>query len=296
MKKSAGKALFWVTACAAAFLLYASSTVKAQDVELYTSHLDTEEVALYTSHADDNLHLLRLPGMTYWPDGITIEYQLGMKDFAERAAWSWGQRIGIDIQTVQVTSQGSAKSGKVTMVWKTLAEIREITKSLFVAAATRRWSYLDTGYISGAIIYIPSDRPQCLDHTALHEVGHAIGITGHEGAQNHDVMHSRQADCTPALSLHDVGMAPYPMANCHTELLADGSLYLPSIAGFSVILKPNNGRWIVDRADTVQSSCASAWIEDDSLYLSDVRWPTGSGMGQMQTDGDTWFIVWAEEN
>lgn len=277
-------------------LMAMCSTVSAQDVELYTSHLDTEEVALYTSHAEESLHYLRLPGMTYWPDGITIEYQPGMKSFAERAAWSWGQRIGVDIQTVQVTSQGSAKSGRITMVWKTLAEIREITKSVFTAAATRRWSYLDTGYISGAIIYMPSDRPQCLDHTALHEVGHAIGITGHEGAQSHDVMYSRQADCTPALSLHDVGMAPYTMADCHAELLADGRLYLPSIEGFSVVLKPQNGRFIIDRAEEVETPCPAISLKDSELHISDARWPDGSGEGRMQTDGESWFIVWAEEN
>jgi len=256
------------------------------------------ELELYTSHGYQEEHAAMRPGMTYWPDEIVFELNqtdapMDASAIVQRAAWSWSQRTGKTITFLGTTaSPGAARSGRVTFVWKTLAQIRYITANATTAAATNRWSYTDTGHIAGAIVYLPIDRPQCMDHIAMHEGGHAIGITGHDGTQPTDVMHATQVHCLAALSPHDVSMAPYTDHACHAELMPDGSLFIPAVEGWSAHLVNHNGLLVVARAAPTGLKCPDARLTGSTLLLSDIRSPAGRWMGELRQDGDVWRVVW----
>lgn len=269
-------------------------------LNLYAPKADAAELDVYVSHGWQEEHAAMKPGMTYWPDGIVFELNqtnapLDASEAIQRAAWSWGQRTGKAISFRGATeSIGAPTSGKVIFVWKTLAQIRSLTGSPFTAAATERWTYTNTGHIAGAIVYLPIDRLQCIEHIILHEVGHAIGINGHEGAKSTDVMYSEQSHCLPALTVQDVSMAPYVDHSCHGELLADGSLYLPAVEGWGVHLVNNNGLLSVSRAAQSSGVCASARLSGIDLFLSDIRSPSGRWMAQLRQEGNQWRVLWVE--
>ena len=269
-------------------------------LNIFMPRAEASELELYTSHGWQEEYAAMRPGMTYWPDGITIELNqtnapVDASQMLSRAAWSWGQRTGKNITLAGSTaSQGDARSGKVTVVWRTLSQIRSISGSSTTAAATKRWTYTDTGHIAGVIVYLPIDRPQCMEHTILHELGHAIGIHGHEGAKPEDVMHVTQANCLPALTAQDVSMAPYVDNKCHAEIFADGSLYIPGVEGWGVHLKPENGILVVKRAAPSLAQCAESRIINGDLYLADVRSLQGRWIGQLTPVEGGWQIVWAE--
>ena len=267
-------------------------------IMLVLNRAHAAELELYVSHGYQEQYAAMRPGMTYWPGEIVFELNqtdapMDASAIVQRAAWSWSQRTGKTIAFRGATeSPGAARSGRVTFVWKTLAQIRYITANATTAAATNRWSYTDTGHIAGAIVYLPIDRPQCMDHIILHELGHAIGITGHDGARPTDVMHATQEHCLPALTVQDVSMAPYQDHACHGEVLADGSVYLPAVEGWGVHLVPRGDAWSVARAVESDAVCVAARLDGDRLLLSDIRSPAGRWMGELRQDGDVWRVVW----
>ncbi len=266
-------------------------------LNIFMPRAEASELELYTSHGWQEEFSAMRPGMTYWPDGIVVELNqtnapVDASMMLERALWSWGQRTGKVITFAGSTaSQGASKSGKITVVWKTLAQIRYITGSQSTAAATNRWTYTDTGHIAGAIIYLPIDRLLCLEHAILHEIGHAIGIQGHADTEPTDVMNETQSRCVPALTVRDVEMAPYQDHNCHAELLSDGSLYIPSVGGWAVHLSPSLQ---ILRAVPQSKACVEAKLDGDDLLLSDIRSPSGRWMGQLRNENNQWKVVWVE--
>lgn len=259
---------------------------------------EAAELEVYTSHSWQEEYAARKPGMTYWPDGIVLEYPTDMKPMAELMAWKWSQRIGKTIAVRPATSDGRSTSGVITIVWRTPLEIFQLTGNVLSKAATQRWSWSDTGYIAGAIIYLPIGG-SCMEHTLLHEIGHAIGIHSHDGAGPDDVMNVSQTHCTPALTAQDASMAPYEHDSCHAELLADGKLFMPVATAqdgktYSVLLKPDNGRLVTVRLREIQpEKCAAVRQQGASVFLSDVRSPSGRYMGEIVQDGDAWRVAWA---
>ena len=266
-------------------------------LNVFMPRAEASELELYTSHGWQEEYAAMRPGMTYWPDSITIELNqtnapVDASQMLSRAAWSWGQRTGKNITfAVSTASQGAPTSGRVTVVWRTLAQIRNITGSSTTAAATKRWTYTNTGHIAGVIIYLPIDRPQCMEHAILHEIGHAIGIQGHDNTEPTDVMNETQAHCLAALTVRDVEMAPYQDNNCHAELLADGSLHIPSVGGWAVHLSPSLQ---ILRAMPQSKVCAEARLDGSDLLLSDIRSPSGRWMGQLRNENKQWQVVWVE--
>jgi len=267
-------------------------------IMLFLNRASADELEVYVSHGYQEQYAAMRPGMTYWPDGITAELNqtnapMDVTALIERQSWSWAERTGKTVTfRGNTASEGAARSGRITFVWRLLSQIRFITGSSTTAAATKRWSYTDTGHIAGAIVYLPIDRPQCVEHIILHELGHAIGITGHDGTQPTDVMHATQAHCLPALTVQDVSMAPYSDHACHGEVLADGSVYLPAVEGWGVHLVPRGDAWGVARAAESGAVCVGAKLTGDRLLLSDIRSPAGRWMGELRQDGDVWRVVW----
>lgn len=264
-------------------------------LNIFMPRAEAAELELYTSHGWQEEYAAMRPGMTYWPDGIVVELNQenapsDVSALVERAAWSWGQRTGKNITFAGSTaSQGASTSGKVTVVWRTLAQIRSITGGSTTAAATKRWTYTNTGHIAGVIVYLPIDRPQCMAHSILHEMGHAIGIHGHDNTEPTDVMNETQSHCLAALTVRDVEMAPYQDHNCHAELLADGSLHIPSVGGWAVHLSSSLQ---ILRAVPQNKVCVDARLDGSDLLLSDIRSPSGRWMGQLRNENNQWRIVW----
>ena len=264
------------------------------------SHADTVE--LYVSHGWQEEHAARRPGMTYWPENIVIEYPQGWQAMAESVAWKWSQRIGKTIITRPATSEGAWNSGIITVdASKTQQQIQSMTGMASITAATYRWTSMDTGYIVGAIVYIPSDLSTCVEYALLHEAGHAIGITSHDGTHPHDVMYSDLPyTCIPALTAQDAAMAPYTHDSCHAELLANGQLFMPVATAqdgraYSVLLKPENGKLVTVRLREIQpENCVATRQQGSSVLLSDIRSPQGSYMGEIVQDGEAWRVAWAE--
>lgn len=263
-------------------------------IMLVLNRAHAAELELYTSHGWQEEYAARKPGMTYWPENIVLEYPAGWRSLAESVAWKWSQRIGKTITTRPATGEGHWSSGVITInASKTTAQIQQMTQSQTTAALSYRWSSMETGFIIGAIVFMPSDTEYCREHALLHEVGHAIGITGHEGARPTDVMHSTQDHCLPALTVQDVSMAPYSDHACHGEVLADGSVYLPAVEGWGVHLVPRGDAWGVARAVESGAVCVGAQLTGDRLLLSDIRSPAGRWMGELRQDGDVWRVIWA---
>jgi hypothetical protein len=262
-------------------------------------------LTMYTSHGWQEEFAAMRPGMTYWPDQIKVERtdkegpisDAELDAMLDRVMWSWGQRTGKTFIDAGVTeSQGRATSGKITVVWRTTWEIIALTGNFWAKAATQTWTYTDTGHLAGAIIYLPSDgKPECLEHTALHEAGHAIGIMNHEGAGPHDVMHISQDNCRPLLSAQDVRMAPYADHTCHVELTAAGDLYIPSFRDHAALLKRDGDGWRLAQYVPTGPGCTTVVAIGMDVTFGDIRSQAGRFRGWLRyVGGERWVLGGAE--
>jgi hypothetical protein len=86
------------------------------------------DLELYTSHGWQDEHAARRQGQTYWPEGVVVEINQAnaprdVTALIERMAWSWAERTGLAVTFRGNTeSQGAARSGRVTIVWRLLVQ------------------------------------------------------------------------------------------------------------------------------------------------------------------------------
>jgi len=113
-------------------------------------------------------------------------------------------------------------------------------------------------------------------HTLVHELAHSLGAIGHT-EDPYDVMFTNQTHCRYALSAGDLALlgvsAPLDKA-CYTEILRDGSVYIPSVKQKAAWLRPQgNNVWrLAHLSGSVETRCNTVTVGDDlTLVINDLR-------------------------
>jgi hypothetical protein len=157
---------------------------------------------------------------------------------------------------------------------------------------------MSTGNIAGSVmsfdpVYLLGT-PDCIQHMVTHEVGHAIGGSGHT-ASPHDVMYPNQTHCRYALSVGDVGHVPYDGNTCFVELTKDYSLYIPNYKGYAALLKYTGTGWKLAEHLPSSGKCSTVFELDMNLTFGDIRSISGNYRAQLRYTGDeTWVLDYAE--
>lgn len=224
-----------------------------------------------------------------WYSDIRIDVQdEQLRPYIEYAAWQWSQRTGKRITVAAgAAPAGYSTSGKIT------AGIRSVPSM----AQTQTWHYMSTGNIAGAVVSFDPlwmlSTPECVQHMVTHEIGHAIGGSGHT-ASPHDVMFPTQQHCRYALSAADVAHMPYDGTACHVELMQDGSLYIPSFQGHAALLKKDGDGWrLAEYAPA--TGCTTVAAVGMDLTFGDIRSQSGNFRGWLRyVGGERWVVGGAE--
>lgn len=225
-----------------------------------------------------------------WHGDITIGIEAGaeqLRPYIEHAAWQWAQRTGKRIAVSPGTSAaGYSTSGKIT------ANIKPVPSM----AQTQTWHYMSTGNIAGSVmsfdpVYLLGSA-DCIQHMVTHEVGHAIGGTGHTDNRQ-DVMYPHQTHCRYALTAADVAHMPYDGQSCSVELLRDLSLFIPSFRGMAALLKREGDGWVIAEYFPSAGTCTTVAAIGMDLTFGDVRSPAGRFTGFLRYDagGNRWLLA-----
>jgi len=114
-------------------------------------------------------------------------------------------------------------TGKIVVKVSPMSEFGKYADIWNTKAITRYWYDLSSGALVGALIYLneiyfTKANYDCALQTAVHELGHAIGINGHS-SDHHAVMSvSGYYDCRYDLSASDALLASAKAEKCHAEL------------------------------------------------------------------------------
>jgi len=203
-------------------------------------------------------------------DAATLEHVI------KRGMWGWDERAKVRARYTGITNDDSGKTGSVTFVWIDMMGMFSMTGDFFSGGATRSWYNLDTGEIAGATVYLNTSFfaegvTDCAIYIATHELGHAYGAFNHS-SDSHDVMYASQTHCRYAVTGKDaklIGSTP----QCHIELMDDGSIYIPEIAGQGAYLKSKgNNIWHLEQLSPVDGECNTATVDSMlTVRLSQIR-------------------------
>lgn len=183
----------------------------------------------------------------------------------KRSMWGWAERSESKARFTGVTIDDSGKTGSITFSWLNTVELFMMTGK-FVNGSTRSWYNLDTGEIVGATIYLNIDAFQngmnaCALHTVSHEIGHAYGAFDHSSS-THDLMYSDQTHCRYAVTMADARLVGTTSPRCHVEVMDDGGIYIPEIAGQGAYLKSRgNNTWHLEQLTPVAGGCGTATVD-----------------------------------
>jgi len=228
-----------------------------------------------------------------WYQDITIELDStatpALREAVMHAAWQWSQRTGKRISVSSGTGPaGHARSGRITVG---MAYVESIGQ-------TQSWFSMDTGNITGVIVKMNplhfNGYSDCLQHAVTHEIGHAIGGTGHTASKS-DVMYPHQTHCQYALSSADVGHVPYDGNTCFVELTKDYSLYIPDYQGHAALLKYTGSGWKLAEHLPSSGKCSTVFELDMNLTFGDIRSISGNYRAQLRYMGnETWTLDYVE--
>lgn len=259
-------------------LIAAAYDAVADELQVYVSDAAIED---HESHND-----LYTAGAFRWPASVAIEQSttrtgpLSSAELAsviEYAAWSWGERTGVAMRYDGITgSAGDSRSGRITVTWRTAEEVYQARGSRNVRAYASTWYSLETGFITGSIVYLNMDyflygADDCAMHTVMHEIGHALGKFSHSDNQ-HDLMFRSNEHCRFTPTAADVLELPYQDQYCHVELMRGNHLYVPNYNGMAAYLRyMGDYQWRVEQYEPARGSCSSVSIVGGAVELSDVR-------------------------
>lgn len=228
-------------------------------------------------------------------DTATLEYGI------RRGLLSWS-RSDAPARYTGTTADESGRTGSVTVVWVAPLEMFLMTGKTTVGGSTRSWYNLDTGDMVGATIYLNEDSfknglDACAQYIINHELGHSFSVRGHS-SDRHDLMFSNiTPGCRYAVTLNDVVLSGYN-TRCHIELMDDGGIYIPEIAGQGAYLKSTGDNvWHLEQLSPVDGECNTATVDSMlTVRLSQIR---GYGLNYTWADlvhigDDNWQLIGGE--
>ena len=279
----------WLRYVALCILFYciAQHTVLAQELAVHVEHSQT--LAVDVEHLqvdiDSQSSVARRWATPIMVDHVGADSVVSIPQFEvglERAIQSVAARSGYTITDAGVASvtTGGA-TGRITFVFTDSQGLTAVGAPKTALATTKTWYYLDSGIIAGVVVYLDrfwfvGEASDCGVHTLVHELVHSLGARGHTD-DRHDVMYTNQTHCRYALSAGDLAhlgvSVPLDKA-CYTEIMRDGSVYIPSVKQKTAWLRPEGDNvWRLEHlGDSAETRCNTVEVGDDLyLVINDLR-------------------------
>lgn len=235
-------------------------------------------------HESGRMILAQSDGPLVWPTGAVVVYHNNkgapMTDdeaqaLIEYMSWSWSQRTDLSITYGGLTDQTEIK-GAIVLQWASWFEMLMRRGASNVKGYVATSYFPSTGHMNSAQLVLMSTEwlggfadSRKAATTAIHEMGHAIGIMGHNDDPEGVMYYARQSG-RYALHASDVEMTGYNHNLCHAELTPHGDVYIPGIIGAGVTLKPVNGVLTLEHEHSSGSDCSGTWGGSEAV-IYDVR-------------------------
>ena len=207
--------------------------------------------------------------------------------------WSVTERTNLTLDYRGETT-ATVVDGCIVIQWQTALEMWTERGSLSVKGFTASRYYATTGVIVSARMVLQSTDftgdYRLATHTAMHEMGHAIGIAGHS-PHEHDVMHSTRKHGRYAMTANDWAMTRYAVDVCHAELTPHGDVYLPGISGAGVTLSPSGGLLYLTHEHHSGETCTGQF-DGDAATVHEVRSVDETYLdARIERSGGGWLIT-----
>ena len=212
------------------------------------------------------------PVITFDRDNTTGPLQVAVG----YAAWSMGQRTGLSLDLTGFGAERTLGAIHVRTVTRAQATADGATSSALAYVVPA--FYQGTDQLAWAELMVLDYEAEFLTdrllRAAVHEMGHAVGITGHS-PDPRDIMYrgTGYGDQRYTLSAGDISMlhSSYGQHGCHAEVDREGDVYVPAIEGYGAeLITTGAGTFTLGSVSDSGETCSGA-IAGPVVTLYDVR-------------------------
>ena len=217
----------------------------------------------------------------YWNESPTITFDRDnttgpLQVAVGYAAWSLGQRTGLSLDLTGFGDERTLGTIHVRTVTRSQATAEGATSSALAYVISA--FYQGTDQLARAELRVLDYEAEFLTdrllRAAVHEMGHAVGITGHS-PDPRDIMYrgTGYGDQRYTLSSGDISMlhSSYGQHGCHAEVDREGDVYIPAIEGYGAeLITTGAGTYTLGSVSDPGETCSGA-ITGSVVTLYDVR-------------------------